>query len=441
MFNIAVSGGCLIRRRFSVCDDPRFLAVVDILRNADVAFAHLEGTIADGDDPEVYPSAEGGWTWIRAPKHFAEELKWAGFKIVSHASNHGMDYMYGGLYSTWKALKQAGLPYAGTGMTLAQSRAPAYLETPHRRVALISSCSSAANWSRAANPVRDDRGRPGTNQLRTHFEVDAATMATLKGLAQKMGWWITEIGNDVLFNPSGLHNTITRYVLSDQPGIRLVADRDDVAANMQAIGLAKSNADFVIFHLHNHEWNPEQTLSQPAEFVRQLARDAIDAGADLFIGEGAHSQLRGVEIYKGKPCFYDPGDLFKDGNSKIRPLSEYYWMKGKDPKTGKVQVVTRDGEGYTDLERMPIATNPPGGYNTGRVLAVMVPVCSFNDDGTLREVRLHPARHIKDSAATFGLPGIETGERAKEIIDYVAELSAPYGTSIEYADGVGVIRP
>lgn len=441
MFNIAISGGCLIKRRFSVCDDPRFLAVVNILRGADVAFSHLEGTISEAEDPEVYPAAEGGWTWIRAPKHFAEELKWAGFKMVSHASNHGLDYMYGGLYSTWDTLRKAGLPFAGTGMTLSAARAPAYLETPKRRVALISSCSSAANWSRAANPARDDRGRPGTNQLRTHYEVDAQTMQTLKDLAVRMGWWITEIGDDVLFNPSGLHNTITRYVLSDKPGIRLVADRDDVEANLRVIRQAKSDADFVIFHIHNHEWNPEQTLSEPADFIRSLARECVDAGADVFIGEGAHAQLRGVEIYNGKPMFYDPGDLFKDGNSKIRPLSEYYWMKGRDPKTDKWQTVTRDAEGYTDLQRLPIATNPPGGYNTGKVVAVMVPVCSFNDAGDLVEIKLHPARHIKDSAVLYGLPGLETGEQAREIIEYVAELSAPYGTKVEFVDGVGVIRP
>jgi poly-gamma-glutamate synthesis protein (capsule biosynthesis protein) len=441
MFNIAVSGGCLIRRRFSHCKDQRFTAIVDILRGADVAFAHLEGTIADGDDPEVYPAAEGGWTWIRAPKHFAEELKWAGFKIVSHASNHGMDYMYGGLYSTWDALRAADLPYAGTGMTLSESREPGYLDLLDRRVALISCCSSAANWSRAANPVREDRGRPGTNQLRTHFEVDAATMYTLKELARKMGWWTTEIGRDVLFNPSGLHNTITRYVQSDQPGIRLVADPDDLEANIKVIREAKAKSNFVIFHIHNHEWNPDKDLSQPAEFIRALARSAIDAGADLFIGEGAHAQLRGIEIYKGKPCFYDPGDLFKDGNSKIRPLSEYYWMKGRNPQTGDWQTVTRDAEGYTDLDRLPSATNPPGGYNTGKVLAVMVPVCTFDEAGVLTEIRLYPARHIKDSEALFGLPGLETGEQAREIIDYIGELSAVFGTKVEFADGIGIVRP
>jgi poly-gamma-glutamate capsule biosynthesis protein CapA/YwtB (metallophosphatase superfamily) len=441
MFKIAVSGGCLIRRRFSGCDDARFLGVVDVLRGADVAFAHLEGTISDADDPEVYPAAEGGWTWIRAPKHFAEELKWAGFKIVSHASNHCMDYMYGGLYSTWNALNQAALPFAGTGMTLDASRAPAYLDVPGKRVALISSCSSAPNWSRAANPIREDRGRPGANQLRTHFEVDRPTMDSLKELARRMGWWTTEIGDDVLFSPSGLHNTITRFVGSEEPGIRLLADPDDVAANLRAIREAKKNADFIIFHIHNHEWNPEETLSQPAEFIRDLARQCIDAGADLFIGEGAHAQLRGIEIYNGKPAFYDPGDLFKDGNSKIRPLSEYYWLKGKNPKTGQWQAVTRDGEGYTDLDRLPTASNPPGGYNTGKVLAVMVPVCTYDRDGALQEIRLHPARHLKEEGDLFGLPGLETGERAREIIEYVAELSRPYGTKIEFVDGVGVVRP
>lgn len=440
MFNIAVAGGCIISKKFSACEDERFLSLVKVLREADVAFCHLEGTICDKDDPEVYPAAEAGWTWIRMPKDFAEELKWAGFDIVSHASNHSMDYMYGGLYETWKALRKAGLPYAGTGMNLIDARKPAFLDTGKRRVALISSSSSTPDWARAANGIRDDRGRPGVNQLRTVYRLDRETAKSVKELAAKMGWWLTESDDEFMLNPPGLHNTITRFAESDQPGALLVADRSDVEANLEVIRAAKAQADFVMFHIHNHEWNPEETISVPPEFIRQLARDCIDAGADLFIAEGAHALLRGIEIYKGKPIFYDPGDLFKDGNSKIRPLSEYYWMRGLDPATGKWQITTEDSKVHAEKQKLPVASNPPGGYNTGKVLAVIVPVCTYDEEGRLREIKIYPAKHLQDNFAVRGLPGLETGESARRIIEYVAELSAPYGTKLTYEDGVGVIK-
>ena len=114
-FTIAVTGDAIINRRISVHTEERFLSLIKVIRDADVAYTHLETLIHDYEGPEIYPAAEGGWTWMRSPRFVVEELKWAGFDIVSHASNHCLDYSYGGLYSTWRALDEAGLPYAGTG--------------------------------------------------------------------------------------------------------------------------------------------------------------------------------------------------------------------------------------------------------------------------------------------------------------------------------------
>jgi poly-gamma-glutamate synthesis protein (capsule biosynthesis protein) len=441
MIEFALTGGCIIKRRFSVCQDERFTKLIDVIRKADVGFAHLEGTIADVDAPEVFPAAEAGWTWIRNPSYFPQELKWAGFKLVSHASNHSMDYMYGGLYATWSALKAADIPCAGTGMSLKEARQPAFLDTPKGRIALVSSSTSSPAWARAADPIRDDRGRPGINQLRLIQEIDGRTADELRGMAQRMGWWLTEIGNDLVISPPGLHNTVQHYRVTDGPGCTMVADPEDVQANLDAIRAAKQQADFVMFHIHNHEWDPAGGLSTPPDFVRDLAHRCIDAGADIFLAEGAHALLRGIEIYRGKPCFYDPGDLFKDGNSKTRPLSEYYWVQGKNNASGNWELTPHDSRSHGEKKKLPVPSNPVGGYSTGKVLGVLVPVCRFDEQGRLEQITIHPARHLQDSEVNSGLPGLQTGEEARKIIDWLAELSAPYGTKIEFVDGVGVIRP
>src|SRR5258708_3859289 len=137
-FTIAVAGDAIIKARLSLCQDERFLTLVQAIRDADAAYTHLEVAIHDFEGPEVYPAAEGGHNWSQAPNYVVEELKWAGFDIVSTASNHSLDYSYGGLYSTWKALNEAGMPYAGTGMNLAAAREPAYLDTSNGRVGLVS---------------------------------------------------------------------------------------------------------------------------------------------------------------------------------------------------------------------------------------------------------------------------------------------------------------
>jgi poly-gamma-glutamate capsule biosynthesis protein CapA/YwtB (metallophosphatase superfamily) len=441
MIEFAITGGCIVKRRFSVCQDERFTRLVDVIRKADVGFAHLEGTIADDDAPEVFPAAEAGWTWIRNPSYYPEELKWAGFDLVSHASNHTMDYMYGGLYATWSALQQAGIPYAGSGMTLKEARQPAFLDTPKGRVALISSSTSTPDWARAADPIRNDRGRPGANQLRLIQQIDRRTADELRGMAQRLGWWMSEIDDDIVVSPPGLHNTVKHYRVVPGSTFHLVPDPEDVEANLEAIRAARKQADFVIFHIHNHEWDPVGGLPTPPNFVRELAHQCVDAGADIFIGEGAHALLRGIEVYGGKPIFYDPGDLFKDGNAKTRPLSEYYWVQGHNPRSGKWELTPESSRVHVDKKKIPVPTNPAGGYSTGKVLAVVVPVCRFDDQGRLEQITIHPAVHLKDDATNTGLPGLQTGEDARRIIDYLGELSAPFGTHIEFADGVGVIRP
>lgn len=95
-----------------------FISLIDIIRDADVGFTNLETLVHNYEGPEIYPAAEAGWTWMRSPAFVIEELKWAGFKIVSHASNHSFDYSYGGLKSTWEALAAAGMVCAGTGNNL-----------------------------------------------------------------------------------------------------------------------------------------------------------------------------------------------------------------------------------------------------------------------------------------------------------------------------------
>jgi len=333
------------------------------------------------------------------------------------------------------------VPVAGTGRTLKEARQPAYLDTPKGRVALISSSSSTPAWARAADPIRDDPGRPGANQLRLVQEVDRATADQLRTMARTLGWWMTEIDDDIAISPPGLHNTISHYRVSASGQKRMVADPEDVEANLDAIREARKNADWVLFHIHNHEWDPVGGLSVPPTFVRELAHQAVDAGADIFIAEGAHALLRGIEVYKGKPVFYDPGDLFKDGNSKTRPLSEYYWVQGFRQGRGKWELTPVDSRLHTDKKKLPIASNPPGAYSTGKVLAVLVPVCRFDDQRRLVDITVHPAMHLTDSPQVNGLPGLQTGEQARRILDYLAELSEPFGTRVEIQGDVGIIRP
>lgn len=47
------------------------------------------------------------------------------------------------------------------------------------------------------------------------------------------------------------------------------------------------------------------------DYFRKLAKTAIDSGADMFYGHGAH-KIYGAEVYKGKPIFYCLGNFAFD---------------------------------------------------------------------------------------------------------------------------------
>ncbi|MBI2304951.1 MAG: CapA family protein [Chloroflexi bacterium] len=437
-FTLAVTGDAIINRRLSVHSDERFLSLINILRQADVAYTHLETLIHDYDGPEVYPAAEAGWTWMRSPRFVVDELKWAGFDIVSHASNHSLDYSYGGLMSTWQALREAGLPWAGTGMNLGEAREPAYLDTGKGRVALISMCSSFMGWAKAGETRRDMKGRPGLNPLRFYYQVDAKTLESIKQLAHNMGWWITQVGKTWLFNPAGLHNAVNRFEEINEPGITPVADEEDVRGNLNSIKDAKRQADYVMVHIHSHEWDPDKGLSVPAKFLPPFARACIDAGADVFVAQGSHSPLRGIEIYRNRPIFYDPGDFMRMSNTVKKLPSDYYWRAGYGGEARRWEATPADA--FDAREELPPPSSPAGGYITARVPASIVGVCSFAEPGRLTQLKIHPVVWAVKPRSQGGLPRLADPETARKAIEYLNELSAPFGTTIEFKDGVGLVK-
>ena len=438
--SIAVTGDAIIHGRISVYKYEKFLSLIEVIREADVAYTHLEALLHDYDGPELYPAAEAGFVGLASPRFVAEEIKWAGFDIVSHATNHSLDYSYGGLMSTWKALDDVGLPYAGTGMNLAEARAPAYVDTGKGKVALISMCSSFTNWARAGEQRRDIKGRPGLNPLGFHYSVDADTLELIKKLAVKFGWWVTQVGDEWLFNPAGMHMALSRFVVQDEPGVTPIVNENDAADNIRSIKEARRQADWVIVHLHNHEWDPDKGLDFPPKFVPPFARACIDAGADVFVAEGSHSLLRGIEIYKNKPIFYDPGDFFKGIGRTTRLHSDFYSMPGMGEAAQSWQATPMDGiEAASKILGQPM--NPPGGYYSGRVQGSVLPVCVFGDDRSLIEIKLYPVTHLPGPSSRRGLPLLAEAEEAKELIEYLSELSAAFGTEVEFKDGIGLVKP
>ncbi|MCB1387619.1 MAG: CapA family protein [Rhodobacteraceae bacterium] len=439
---VIVTGDSILNHSAAASRNPAFLEVVDLLRSADVCHTQMETLLHNYEAPELYPAAEGAWGWMRGPKAAAQELRDFGINVMSMASNHTLDYSYGGLFETWKALEAAGVPHCGTGRDLAESRMPAFLDTAQGRVGLVSCCSSFPMFSRAGDRRADMGGRPGLNPLRYHWRVDAASAEAIIEMCRMLGLWVTRVGNEFTVNPAGIHNTLWRFRVGED-GPATFPDEDDLAANLAAIRHARDQADMVIAHLHAHEFNAaDGRISSTAEFIETYARAAVDAGAHLFIAQGSHAPMRGIEIYKGVPIFYDPGDLFRLGRPDKVPADFYtrwgYGPEARQPGAGPVQAYSARNAvfGWGDQPKEMFPT-PREIYSHGP--GFFIPLCEMDANYRVTRITIRPCTWLTGSKAEGGLPAFARGDTAQAILRKLAELSAPYGTDFTIAGDTAVI--
>ena len=421
-FTLAAVGDNIIAR--PVSHTPGFAPVGKIVRDADVAFGNFEGTAIDLTRTPAVPQAEFGGVWIIGSPSVATDLKAIGFDVMSRANNHATDWGLEGMRQTSRALDEAGIVHAGVGEHRAAARAARYIDTEKGRVAVISMASTFTPLSRSAPPAGQAPGRPGVNALRT-TRYALVTPDELKALRkirdeQPAG----SVRPPEKESPDELDLFGVRYKAADHRGFTYTMDPVDEREILKSIRAAKQLSDFVIVTIHAHE--PGNWSQTPADFLPTLAREAIDAGADEFIGHGPH-QVRGVEIYKGKPIFYSLGnfifqlDLLEPVGSD---LYEQYKM---------------DGASATDAEFDAMWNRLTFG---GDVWYQSVVTTARFEKGRVAEIRLHPIDlNYAARGADRGVPKLAAPDVAKTILERLQRLSQPFGTRIAIEQGVGVIRP
>ncbi len=424
-FVLAATGDTLLARRLSTLGEPAFDRVVDLLRDADAAFTNLETTIHDGDG---HPAARSGGSWMVSPPYAADELRWAGLRLLARANNHALDWAVEGMRATTRLLDAHGLTHAGVGEDLAAARQPAYRDTPGGRVALVSATSTFAEWSRAGHARADVRGRPGLNPLRwakVHLLGPQAFRA-MQGIAAEVGIAAHDAGEAIrLFD--------TVFVPWQRTGVGVEALPQDVEGNLASVRAARGRADWVIVSLHSHEHNGD--VHQPAPFAVAFARACIDHGADAVLMHGAHV-LRGIELHQGRPILYGLGNFIYQANLVERlpaDVFEYFGLPADADDEAAIACFERaaaTGTAPTIAGRSPHLCG--SGYS---VLAQL----RFAG-GALREIRLHPLTLGPErSRALCGYPRLADGPLAAGIVALLRDLSAPFGTRIEARDGCGIV--
>jgi poly-gamma-glutamate synthesis protein (capsule biosynthesis protein) len=89
----------------------------------------------------------------------------------------------------------------------------------------------------------------------------------------------------------------------------------DATILVDEIKMAKANSDTVIVYVH---WGIERN-TYPEDYQRNLAKQYIEAGADLIVGSHPHV-LQGIEYYNGKPIVYSLGNFMFYGTIKQTAL-------------------------------------------------------------------------------------------------------------------------
>jgi poly-gamma-glutamate synthesis protein (capsule biosynthesis protein) len=314
--------------------------------------------------------------------------------------------------------------HAGSGATLGHARAPAYFQTAAGRVAMISTASSHSPSSRATYARPDIKGRPGLSPLRSSRQVffEPETFDKVKQAVESM-----RSGPPPAQPPPADEVNLfgTRIKKGDINRVELVADERDVKEILAQVRSARRQADFVFVTIHAHE--PGNGVERPADFHPGFARATIDAGADMFIGHGPH-MLRGIEIYKGKPIFYSLGNFFFHYASVEPQAYDVFDNRPNlDPFRSTIADLYDAIPGWGAMFR--------DDFWWESVIAV-----SRFDAGRLKSIELHPVDLGHGlPRPQIGTPRLAKPELARKIIERVARLSKPFGVTVRFANGVGVI--
>jgi hypothetical protein len=244
---------------------------------------------------------------------------------------------------------------------------------------------------------------------------------------------------DTEFYLGDLHN---RYQYPSPSGYRIrlgddfssteIPSQVDLEENLARIADARRMADWVIVSLHSHEYG--ETRGHPSQMAIDFAHAAIDAGADVFYGNGP-ARPRGLEIYRGRPIVYSVGMFFHQLPDRVQ--QDNIRRSGLDPWT------TTPGEFYDAQFGDELAGEwggSHGGLESPAIWTSLVVSIEFTGR-TLAKIGLAPVElGFGRPRAERGRPMQAEGPDAADVIKRFKAASERFGTEIDLADGAGTVR-
>ncbi len=437
-FTLAAVGDVVALRPTANLAVPGVQAIYDVLRNADVAFGNLEQTIADPGKVALYN--DGHLFQALARPIIADDLRAIGFDLMNFANNHTTHYSLTGMLETMSHMDRVGIVTAGWGRNLAEARSAKFLDTPHGRIGFLG-ITTNSYWD--ARPAGEDSpGVPGANALRPQRTVTISqesfdALRRAHESSPHMFPAVFPVTSGRTFGDEGYRIRLydEYYVPGDKVSFSYSIPPAELESYAAEIRDAKYLSDFVVANIHTHHWQlPPDARSagdesrDPPDFLMELAHTAIDNGADAFFSHG-EGELRGIEIYDGKPIFYQLGN-FNRQPFFHEVFNPGYWdlVAARNPGV--------DVEGLTRAQAQGLIYPA----NHDREYFESVVAVSHYSEGVLEEIRLYPVDLKFDGPfVDIGTPHLADGEVAQRVLGILREASAAFGTEIRISGDIGII--
>ena len=251
--------------------ESMFAYTSSILNEADITFGQNERHYTNRwSEKDLLPGVP--LTEI-VPLEHAAALKLGGFDVMSFASNHCMDLGAEAMLGTIKALQDNGFTVIGAGKNIEEARRPAIFERKGTKIGYLAYCSvGRLGWEAGID-------KPGCAPMRA----------------------------------STFYKQID-YQPGTPPAIITIANPEDLEAMKEDINKVRPLVDILVISFH---WGIHHIRALLADYEREVAHSAINAGADLIIGHHPH-MLKGIEVYRDKAIFYSMGNFAFDYPLSVR---------------------------------------------------------------------------------------------------------------------------
>ena len=172
------------------------------------------------------------------------------------------------------------------------------------------------------------RGDPSYVDVLTSASVEAANLAnnhTLDYGIDALNDTRMYIENAGILTCRGKDNVTVTEINGIKVGLVGINYLNDIMRTEleDAIAAAKSKgAELIILSIH---WGEEKRIEPTAE-QKEVARRAIDCGADVVLGAHPHV-LEGIEKYKGRYILYSMGNFCFGGNSSPSDMDTMIWRQ------------------------------------------------------------------------------------------------------------------